>query len=96
MVSGQEEAKNALVHAASVRHAGKGRVLLLGPSRSARHFIARALAHALEAPFATGDARFLGKREDGSADFAPLLVSLLQACDFDVELAEPASCTWRD
>src|SRR5436190_2024739 len=61
LVSGQDEAKQALVRAASLRHEGEGRVLLIGPSCSTQHLLARALAHALEAPFAAGDASALGK-----------------------------------
>src|SRR5262245_7119511 len=51
IVSGQDEAKQALALAADSRNEGRGRVLLIGPSRSAKLLLARALAHALEAPF---------------------------------------------
>jgi ATP-dependent Clp protease ATP-binding subunit ClpX len=55
LVRGQDEAKRALVLAAEARNEGRGRVLLIGPNRSAKILLARALAHALEAPFAAGD-----------------------------------------
>src|SRR6266480_2532356 len=55
LVGGQDEAKQALTLAADSRDQGGGRVLLIGPSSSAKILLARALAHALEVPFAAGD-----------------------------------------
>jgi ATP-dependent Clp protease ATP-binding subunit ClpX len=60
-------------------------VLLIGPSRSAKVFGARALAHALEVPFARVDAETLVSSErppDGS-----LLQRIFKAADFDAEAA---------
>ncbi len=86
LVSGQDEAKQALVQAASLPE-GRRTILLLGPSRSAKNFLARALAHALEVPFATGALRSL-KTKHGSEVASPLLLSLLHASDFDLEAAQ--------
>src|SRR5947209_5548549 len=51
LVNGQVEAKEALMHAVASRSEGRGKILLLGPS-STKILLARALAHALNVPFA--------------------------------------------
>jgi ATP-dependent Clp protease ATP-binding subunit ClpX len=91
-VAGQGAAE-ALVQAALARHQGPGRgqpsaVLLLGPTRSSKLFLARALAHALEVPFAAGDAQALAKSRYGAEEVEPLLYGLLLASDFDAEAAQ--------
>jgi ATP-dependent Clp protease ATP-binding subunit ClpX len=88
LVRGQDEAKQALALAAESRSEGGGRVLLIGPSSSAKILLARALAHALEAPFAAGDARDLARSQVCSVEGTPLLFRLLQASEFDVEAAQ--------
>src|SRR5436309_11851278 len=55
LVNGQEEAKVALTRAASGWNKGKGRVLLVGPNLTSKLFLAGALAHALQVPFAALD-----------------------------------------
>jgi len=87
-VSGQDEAKDALALAGGYRNDGRGRVLLISPSRSAKVFLARALAHILEVPFVAGDSRDLVKSKHGSVDVSPLLFNLLQAGEFDLEAAQ--------
>src|SRR5438105_1077351 len=42
----------------------KSGILLLGPSRISRVFVSRVLAHAVDAPFAYGEARALRERDD--------------------------------
>jgi ATP-dependent Clp protease ATP-binding subunit ClpX len=86
-VSGQEEAKQTLVRAADGRNQGNGCVLLIGPSSSTKILLARALAHALEAPFAAGNWQGLSNTELGPAEGSRLLLSLLEASDFDIEAA---------
>jgi ATP-dependent Clp protease ATP-binding subunit ClpX len=88
LVSGQDEAKQALTLAAGSRTEGGGRVLLIGPSRSAQLFLARALAYVLAVPFVAGDCSGLVRSKHGEADVLPLLLSLLHASDFDVEAAQ--------
>ncbi len=87
LVSGQDEAKQTLALAAGSRNEG-GRVLLIGPSRSAKILLARALAHALEVPFAAGDASDLVRSKLDSADRTSLLLRLLDASEFDVQTAQ--------
>jgi ATP-dependent Clp protease ATP-binding subunit ClpX len=88
LVGGQDEAKQALVLAAASRAEGRGRVLLLGSSGSAKILLARALAHATGAPFAAGDSRALVRSKVGPVEGLPLLYRLLEASDFDVEAAQ--------
>jgi ATP-dependent Clp protease ATP-binding subunit ClpX len=87
LVSGEHEAKQALVRAAASRNEG-GRVLLIGPSSSAKILLTQALAHVLEAPFAAGDSRDLSTSRHGSEEGVSLFFRLLQASDFDLESAQ--------
>jgi ATP-dependent Clp protease ATP-binding subunit ClpX len=91
LVTCQDGAKDVLVLAALHRGGIPGRgpqnpVLLLGPARSTKVFLARALAHALEAPFAEGDSQALVR--SGAEPVAPLLFKLLAVSDFDAEAAQ--------
>ena len=88
LVNGQAEAKQALMRAVASRSEGNSKILLLGPSNSAKIFLAGALAHALEVPFAAGDSSGLVQSKHRSMQVLPLLYSLLSACDFDVEAAQ--------
>lgn len=62
-------------------------ILLIGPTRSSKLFLGRALAHILDVPFAHGDRNGLevGSVLPGSAS---LLAKLLEASDFDAEAAQ--------
>jgi ATP-dependent Clp protease ATP-binding subunit ClpX len=62
-----------------------GPVVLVGPAPSSRLFVAKALAHALEVPFAEGHASALVADPDNTE---PLLLQLLQTAEFEVALAE--------
>jgi ATP-dependent Clp protease ATP-binding subunit ClpX len=62
-------------------------VFLLSSAHSSRLFFARALAHALQVPFAAGDLQALGRRRRGAATIVPLLHRLLVASSFDAEAA---------
>jgi ATP-dependent Clp protease ATP-binding subunit ClpX len=91
LVTGQDGAKGVLVLAALHRGGISGRgpqnpVLLIGPASSSKVFLARALAHALEAPFAEGDSQALVL--SGTEPVEPLLFRLLVASDFDAEAAQ--------
>jgi len=79
------EATEVLVQVALARSQGPGRgrpsaVLLLGPTRSGKLFLARALAHALEVPFAAVDAQALAKAplRRGGNRASPLRVAVCQ------------------
>lgn len=83
LVAGQDQVKNALVQAALDRHDSSFcSVVLIGPARSSKALLARALAHAIEAPFAEGDAQELVTSDTG------LIYNLLTASAFDVETAQ--------
>jgi ATP-dependent Clp protease ATP-binding subunit ClpX len=88
LIRGEEEAKGALVSAAACRHEIAGRVLLLGPSRSSKIFLARALACALDLPFVAEDLGGIGKRSEGGEHVLLLLHDLLRGSDFDIEAAQ--------
>jgi ATP-dependent Clp protease ATP-binding subunit ClpX len=62
-----------------------GPVLLLGPTRSSKVFLVRALAHALKAPFVQGDAASLVRTRIGKLEIEPFLYNLLLTSDFNVE-----------
>lgn len=84
LIDGQEEAKDALILAARCRLESSAHepVLLLGPARSSKALLARALAHVLAVPFAQGE---VGLVPD---PITPLLHELLSHCDFDIEAAQ--------
>lgn len=91
LVDGQDEAKEALVQAAvrhlqPTEHRLQSLLLLIGPTRSSRVFLAKALAHVLTAPFAQGDRSALVAAPGIPTE--PLLCKLLQACDFDASKAQ--------
>jgi ATP-dependent Clp protease ATP-binding subunit ClpX len=93
LIDGQEQAKRALALAAHWNcdrsdRAHTTAVLLLGPARSSKLLLARALAQAIEVPFAEEDLRGITPPEADSASAMPLLYRLLEACDFDAEAAQ--------
>jgi ATP-dependent Clp protease ATP-binding subunit ClpX len=57
-------------------------ILLVGPARSSKIYLARALAHIVGVPFAHGNAGELG----GAS--SPLILNLLYASEFDINAAE--------
>jgi ATP-dependent Clp protease ATP-binding subunit ClpX len=66
----------------------KSNVLLLGPTGVGKTYLAQNLAKALQVPFAIADATTLTEAGYVGEDVENILLRLLQAADFDVELAE--------
>ena len=99
-IIGQEDAKIALSvavynHYKRIYLAGdsevelqKSNILLLGPTGSGKTLFAQTLAKVLNVPFAIADATTLTEAGYVGDDVENILLRLLQAADFDVELAE--------
>lgn len=99
-VIGQEDAKKTLavaVHnhykrvSSKIDMGGvevqKSNVLLLGPTGSGKTLLARTLAKILDAPFTIADATSLTEAGYVGEDVENIILSLLQAADYDVEKA---------
>ena len=99
-VIGQEEAKIALSvsvynHYKRIFFGGgeevelqKSNILLIGPTGSGKTLFAQTLARILKVPFAIADATTLTEAGYVGDDVENILLRLLQAADYDVELAE--------
>jgi len=66
----------------------KSNVLLLGPTGVGKTYIAQTLAKALKVPFAIADATTLTEAGYVGEDVENILLRLVQAADFNIELAE--------
>ena len=66
----------------------KSNVLLLGPTGVGKTYLAQTLAKALKVPFAIADATTLTEAGYVGEDVENILLRLIQAADYDVELAE--------
>ncbi len=66
----------------------KSNVLLLGPTGVGKTFLAQSLAKTLQVPFAIADATTLTEAGYVGEDVENILLRLIQAADFDIELAE--------
>ncbi len=66
----------------------KSNILLIGPTGSGKTLFAQTLAKILHVPFAIADATTLTEAGYVGDDVENILLRLLQAADFDVELAE--------
>ena len=99
-VIGQESAKVALSvsvynHYKRVYFGGgedvelqKSNILMIGPTGSGKTLFAQTLARILQVPFAIADATTLTEAGYVGDDVENILLRLLQAADYDVELAE--------
>ena len=66
----------------------KSNVLLLGPTGVGKTHLAQTLAKTLQVPFAIADATTLTEAGYVGEDVENILLRLIQAADFDIELAE--------
>jgi len=66
----------------------KSNILLIGPTGSGKTLFAQTLARVLQVPFAIADATTLTEAGYVGDDVENILVRLLQAADYDVELAQ--------
>lgn len=99
-VIGQEAAKIALSvsvynHYKRIFYGGgedvelqKSNILMIGPTGSGKTLFAQTLARVLQVPFAIADATTLTEAGYVGDDVENILLRVLQAADFDVELAE--------
>ena len=66
----------------------KSNILMLGPSGTGKTLLAQTLAKTLQVPFAIADATTLTEAGYVGEDVENILLRLIQAADFDIELAE--------
>ena len=66
----------------------KSNVLLIGPTGVGKTFLAQTLAKTLNVPFAIADATTLTEAGYVGEDVENILLRLIQAADYDIELAE--------
>lgn len=67
---------------------GKSNVLLIGPTGVGKTYLAQTLAKTLKVPFAIADATTLTEAGYVGEDVENILLRLIQAADYDIELAE--------
>ena len=102
-VVGQDAAKKALSvavynHYKRIRFMGKSKkndvelqksnIVMLGPTGCGKTYLAQTLAKLLHVPFAIGDATTLTEAGYVGDDVENILLRLIQAADYDIELAQ--------
>ncbi len=100
-VIGQDEAKKALSvaiynhykrigreSAANEVELQKSNILMIGPTGSGKTFLAQTMAKRLNAPFVIADATSLTEAGYVGEDVENILLKLIQAANYDIELAE--------
>ncbi|MGI6002671.1 MAG: ATP-dependent Clp protease ATP-binding subunit ClpX [Lachnospiraceae bacterium] len=99
-VIGQEQAKRALAVAVynhykrihsevkSDVELQKSNIIMVGPTGSGKTLLAQSLARMLNVPFAIADATTLTEAGYVGEDVENILLKLIQAADYDIELAE--------
>ncbi len=100
-VIGQDQAKRILAvavhnHYKRLSHGGKANdveiaksnIMLIGPTGCGKTLLAQTLARMLDVPFTMADATTLTEAGYVGEDVENILLRLIQAADFDVELAE--------
>ena len=68
----------------------KSNIMMIGPQAQEKHFIAQSLAKYLNVPFTIVDATCYTEAGYVGEDVESMLVSLLQAADFDVNKPKKA------
>ena len=79
-INNEDEAKDVEIQ--------KSNVLLLGPTGSGKTLLAQTLAKILNVPFCISDATTLTEAGYVGEDVENILLKLIQAADYDIELAE--------
>jgi len=100
-VIGQDAAKKAMSvavynHYKRIEHQNhiddvelqKSNILFIGPTGSGKTFLAQTLARMLNVPFAIADATSLTEAGYVGEDVENILLKLIQAADYDIEMAE--------
>lgn len=80
--------KGAEVEDSDIIDIQKSNVLLIGPTGVGKTYLAQTLAKALKVPFAIADATTLTEAGYVGEDVENILLRLIQAADYDIELAE--------
>ena len=84
----KEEAKRKNADIETSVDIQKSNVLLIGPTGVGKTYLAQTLAKALKVPFAIADATTLTEAGYVGEDVENILLRLIQAADYDIELAE--------
>ena len=84
----QEKSKKDRKNDDSLVDLQKSNVLLIGPTGVGKTYLAQTLAKSLKVPFAIADATTLTEAGYVGEDVENILLRLIQAADYDIELAE--------